>query len=587
MSSTFFNENIDFSDSFSKTTPLPQGTILVNDGTGKFEELSPGANDTVLTVNSSSPTGLSWLNTPWIIFNGVNQSTLQPATTTNSRVIVSDPTTNFINAVIDNASIISGVNNTMNCAVTDPTPPELCSIIASDTCTIQDQQPNTGPNGPRTSCITSSNNCIIEGSRTANRFIAAGSNCRISTTFGSGTSLPSAIIGSQNCTTGTDQMIGCSDVTAVLTNGWTQNSLISCINMGTPGAPVPLGTRNVYLSSSNVISTLSSSNNLIKAWNADVQNFGGCTMLSDTDTSGPVLTLSTNNEFVCRFVNGYRFYSNSALTSGSIMASGGGWSTLSDENIKENLVRLDEAECSNISNKLISMDVCKYNYIGNPQEQVCYGPTAQDWHREFGSEFIPVARKENILKEDGEVVEEYILDEEGNQIYDSKPAKDPSVIEYSDMLGVLMATVKDLNRRLNAVKPPELYFINEPLNTTYSPVGLGDIGTKVFEYTCPKTGKLSLVASGCFQKISGNEGTMFIQLRLNDQLFSPSVQSGYEGEQSSFAPDLSGLTINWCGEVNEGDVLTVYGLATSGSFSLRQSGLYGGAAGAQLSITQY
>ncbi len=140
---------------------------------------------------------------------------------------------------------------------------------------------------------------------------------------------------------------------------------------------------------------------------------------------------------------------------------------------------------------------------------------------------------------------------------------------------------------LNFNYQPNLFFVNQPLNLTFPPSPPGDIGLKVFEHTCTKTGKLSLVASSCFQKISGNEGTIFIQLRLNDQLFSPSVQSGYEGEQSAFAPDLSGLTINWCGDVVASDLLTVYAVATAGTFSLSQIGVFSGAAGGQLSVIEY
>ena len=57
---TFSGENLEFSGTLSKSTTLTKGTILVNDGTGKFEEVSPGEDGTVLTVNSNSETGVSY-----------------------------------------------------------------------------------------------------------------------------------------------------------------------------------------------------------------------------------------------------------------------------------------------------------------------------------------------------------------------------------------------------------------------------------------------------------------------------------------------------------------------------------------------
>ena len=372
-------------------------------------------------------------------------------------MIFSDPTTNSIASSFANTSIISSTNSSISSLSGDNNPPRLASIIASDDCQIRDVEPN--PSGPvQKSCIIACQDCFIQGDRSDHRLIAGSRDCSLTTNFGFGSGEPQVILGSISSTSGQDTLINCQNVNASQQNSYTQTTCISCVNMGTIASTRNLGIRNVYLSSNNVLSSPGGGNNLIKAWNADIQAFSGCTMLADLQTAGPVLTPTANNQFVCRFTgtgagtDGYVFYSNSALTSGAVMANGGTWAAISDENKKENLVRLDDVECSNICKKLSSMDVCKYNYIGNPQEQVCYGPTAQDWHREFSSELIPIARKENIVTEDGEVVEEFCLDEEGNQIYDSKPAKDPCVIEYSDMLGVLMATVKDLNRRISTLE---------------------------------------------------------------------------------------------------------------------------------------
>ena len=135
----------------------------------------------------------------------------------------------------------------------------------------------------------------------------------------------------------------------------------------------------------------------------------GCFMFSDSN-GGTQLTSVSNNTFLVRCVNGATFFTNNTNTTGvTIGAGGGSWASVSDVNKKENLVELD---CQDFMNKMEDLPIYQYNYIGNSKEQHCFGPTAQDWYKLFPTE------------------------------------KDQLTIETMDMIGVLMATVKNLNKRV-------------------------------------------------------------------------------------------------------------------------------------------
>ena len=132
-------------------------------------------------------------------------------------------------------------------------------------------------------------------------------------------------------------------------------------------------------------------------------------MFSDSNR-GTQLTSVFNHTFLVRCSNGSTFFTNTANTTGvTIGAGGGSWASVSDVNKKENLVELD---CQDVMNKMENLPIYQYNYIGNPKEQKCWGPTAQDWYKLFPTQ------------------------------------KDQLSIETMDMIGVLMATVKNLNNRV-------------------------------------------------------------------------------------------------------------------------------------------
>jgi len=102
-------------------------------------------------------------------------------------------------------------------------------------------------------------------------------------------------------------------------------------------------------------------------------------------TSAP--TFTTNNRFYARFANGYRLYTNSALTSGAEMLAGANsWSTISDSTKKENFKSVDGED---FLNKISNFNLTSWNYIGqDPANFRHYGPMAQDFYAAFGNDGI-------------------------------------------------------------------------------------------------------------------------------------------------------------------------------------------------------
>ena len=78
-------------------------------------------------------------------------------------------------------------------------------------------------------------------------------------------------------------------------------------------------------------------------------------------------------------------------------------------------------------------------------------------HEQFGCDEITIEKQKISVDNDGKESLITEKDEEGNIMYEKKPAKDPLKIEIMDMIGVLMATVKDLqNEQTNLYNTIEL-----------------------------------------------------------------------------------------------------------------------------------
>jgi hypothetical protein len=107
----------------------------------------------------------------------------------------------------------------------------------------------------------------------------------------------------------------------------------------------------------------------------------GAVIIGDGSTT--VTTLAhLNNTMTMRFNNGYRLYTNSALTTGVYMNSGAtAWVILSDRNTKENIEPIDGEE---LLSKIGNLSITKWNYIANDDATKFIGPMAQDFHAAFG-----------------------------------------------------------------------------------------------------------------------------------------------------------------------------------------------------------
>ena len=80
---------------------------------------------------------------------------------------------------------------------------------------------------------------------------------------------------------------------------------------------------------------------------------------------------------------GYMIYTNPTKTSGVYLTRGGSsWAAFSDKNLKENI---EEVKTTPYLDKVVKLPIFTYNYKGNPSDQVCVGPMAQDWHELFPS----------------------------------------------------------------------------------------------------------------------------------------------------------------------------------------------------------
>lgn len=100
------------------------------------------------------------------------------------------------------------------------------------------------------------------------------------------------------------------------------------------------------------------------------------------DSHTGILTSTANNQFSLRAIGGYRLYTNTALSSGVLLASGGGaWASASDRSIKENVRPVDNGE---LLEKIAQLEISRWNYETQDPSIEHIGPMAQDFYRLFG-----------------------------------------------------------------------------------------------------------------------------------------------------------------------------------------------------------
>lgn len=115
---------------------------------------------------------------------------------------------------------------------------------------------------------------------------------------------------------------------------------------------------------------------------AVADNQGAFVFADNTDAE---LNSSANNRMEMRFSGGYRIFTNTAQTTGVTLAAGdNSWSSVSDMNVKSNILNLDY---SNIFKKISELKISTWSYKDVDNKNLRnYGPMAQDFFKLFGKD---------------------------------------------------------------------------------------------------------------------------------------------------------------------------------------------------------
>ena len=119
---------------------------------------------------------------------------------------------------------------------------------------------------------------------------------------------------------------------------------------------------------------------LVGGDNASDGGFDHC-LVWNGDTASGSLTATGAGQILMRAPEGTRIQSNNAGTSGVILTPGAGsWASISDRNMKENIVPLNHGETVD---KLRDLEIYRYNYKSQDPSVICRGPVAQEWYEKF------------------------------------------------------------------------------------------------------------------------------------------------------------------------------------------------------------
>jgi hypothetical protein len=115
---------------------------------------------------------------------------------------------------------------------------------------------------------------------------------------------------------------------------------------------------------------------------ASTQGFSGSFVYGDATTAGDTVRASANQQATWRTTGGFRIFTNTALTVGVTLASGGGsWSSISDRNRKEAFAEVDG---EGLLARIRRVPVTSWRYIAEEDRAVRHiGPMAQDWAAAF------------------------------------------------------------------------------------------------------------------------------------------------------------------------------------------------------------
>lgn len=109
---------------------------------------------------------------------------------------------------------------------------------------------------------------------------------------------------------------------------------------------------------------------------------GSFVFTGGTDAS---VSSSAANQMTMRYVGSYYLYTNSGTSSGRRLNGGASsWSSVSDRNLKENILTLNK---KSILDKIEKLNIFSWSYKGYEDEKIRnYGPMAQDFYSLFGND---------------------------------------------------------------------------------------------------------------------------------------------------------------------------------------------------------
>lgn len=128
-------------------------------------------------------------------------------------------------------------------------------------------------------------------------------------------------------------------------------------------------------------------------------NQGAVIFADNTDAE---LNSSANNRMEMRFTGGYRFYTNTGLTTGMTLDPGANsWAAVSDRNLKNNIIKLDY---NNVLDKIEDLEIFSwvYDFIEDKTKRN-YSPMAQDFYKLFGNDEL------GHFGSDTEIISDHIM----------------------------------------------------------------------------------------------------------------------------------------------------------------------------------
>ena len=121
----------------------------------------------------------------------------------------------------------------------------------------------------------------------------------------------------------------------------------------------------------------------------------GAVVIGDNSTTSTCYALA-DNQYVARFDNGYRCYTNAARTAGMYaLHNAGSWSSISDSTKKEGYQPVDG---ESFLTRFRLLRLGSWNYRGqDPSLYRHYGPMAQEWFSAFGHDGIGTIGNDTTL----------------------------------------------------------------------------------------------------------------------------------------------------------------------------------------------